>query len=477
MTEQKTENYRLLMTIDGPNLRIEGVRCKIYLPETVTDPIQLQFFPTEAQRKNCQLFEGTVHGEIKDSSGTIQTTIQAQKVYFPTISTTHWGFEKETLMIGKPINLQITRWFHGQNSVSYSTTQSIFWLTPSIMLTPHQIVKQSYTGNVTVETVQRQSFTLRNGLSLNFSNHFRYGKNTRGERRSFPELVAEFEQAALIQNPESVLAGSLEDLDDFLLIVSFAARQRCICVGWEMNNSDKVIRYYRRDVVIPLIKKDHSFNHTLVDPSNFNEFIATAYPRFLEFAPKDFLRQVLWKVTAETNRIEERILTLFSALETMVLWFRQTFRLETILCEDQWEEFSTELRKWLKTSPYLQDKEMRKYVYEKIPELNRVSLASAFNRLCEHYSIDLHDLWPVFGDKEGISLSSLRNKLIHGTPLNPLNGGGLLVAHHHLQWIVERLLLAVFNWPARQSRVWIGHMEVSRMKNWRDDRRLLSETL
>lgn len=471
MAKHKRENYRLLMTIQTPHHRIEGIRCKVYLPEKVTAPIQLQFFPTEAQRNQCFFFEGAVQGEIKDPSGVVWTCIEAEKVYCPKVSTRSWGFEEETLMIGRPRNLKITHWFHNQDAESRPAMTGGFWLTPSVMLEPAQIIEESYTGNVTVRNLQKREFRLNNGLLLSFSNHFRYDKNEHGETISFPELVAEFEQTALRPNPEGFLADSLERLDDFLLIVSFAARQSCICVGWEVARPEKVTRYYRRELTIPSIKKDHSFNDTLIDPSNFDEFITIAYSRFLEFTPRDFLRQLLWKVNAKLSSVEERILVLFSALETLVAWFRQTHHFETILREDQWEKFSKELEKWLKASPYFQNKETRKYVYEKIPELNRISLRSAFNKLCEHYAVDLHDLWPVFGESEGISLSSLRNKLIHGIPFDPLKSKGLPVACLHLQWTVERLLLAVFHWSIMESRVGVGDM----VEDWRNYSRLLSE--
>lgn len=91
-----------------------------------------------------------------------------------------------------------------------------------------------------------------------------------------------------------------------------------------------------------------------------------------------------------------------------------------------------------------------------------------------HYAVDLHDLWPVFGEKEGISLSSIRNKLIHGVPLDPLKSKGLLGACLHLQWTVERLLLAVLSWPLTESRIDIGAMGFYGEKAWRDDQQLLS---
>ncbi len=59
--------------------------------------------------------------------------------------------------------------------------------------------------------------------------------------------------------------------------------------------------------------------------------------------------------------------------------------------------------------------------------------------------VDNSDLWPVFG--EGLSLSRIRNKLIHGI----LSGDEtfLSFARIHLKWIVERCLLAIIGWVGR----------------------------
>src|SRR5262245_61983765 len=104
MIMNKRENHRLLMTIEAGNRRIEGVRCKVYLPERVTNPVQLQFFLTEGQQSQGDISQGqgAIRGEIKDASGVVQTNIRAEKVHFRNKSSTHWGFEREHFMIGKP---------------------------------------------------------------------------------------------------------------------------------------------------------------------------------------------------------------------------------------------------------------------------------------------------------------------------------------------------------------------------------------
>src|SRR5947209_12678431 len=72
-----------------------------------------------------------------------------------------------------------------------------------------------------------------------------------GDRLSFSELVANFKDNALLGAAQGIQEKCLDALDDFLLVTSFAARQRCICLGWEANDSRGHLTFYRRGFTIP----------------------------------------------------------------------------------------------------------------------------------------------------------------------------------------------------------------------------------
>jgi hypothetical protein len=162
----------------------------------------------------------------------------------------------------------------------------------------------------------------------------------------------------------------------------------------------------------------------------------------------------------------------------LVLFYLENSGAEFILAPDEWNSFRKDLKNFIKNhSHFSQKKERRRFIYEKLPELNRISFANAFSDFCLRYNIDIHDLWPVVDQKEGISLSSIRSKLIHGDPLIPLQLGALVCANEHLRWIVERSILSVLGWPVSESRVSEHFLSrnMAMYRNWNEDRMILSQ--
>ena len=84
------------------------------------------------------------------------------------------------------------------------------------------------------------------------------------------------------------------------------------------------------------------------------------------------------------------------------------------------------------------------------------------------------------GNTVGLSLSRIRNRLIHGVPFNPLQldilTKALGTSKEHLRCVVERLILAVLNWPVSESKASKEFLSRNRVfhKNWQDDREALS---
>lgn len=448
------ENYQLFVTIEAGNILQEKVRCKVYLPERLTDPIALHLFPTEDQVPYLQhAFEFSIRGEIDNLSGTVDTRIQAQKVYSIRLSSTGWGPEiTEHLLVGEPADLQVIRFLSRDASTSSLKVTGCFWLTPSILLKPTQRISQSWTGDVKVETVRQFNFTLANGLLLNFVNCFRYSKNKDGDTVTFTELVARYE----VQDEEhfiNIEKNVLPFLDDFLLLVSFAERRRCMCLGWETVDSKCFTEYYRRSLTIPTPKKDEDFDDTLIPSQKWQHFIEKVYKKFIEIESKEFIRQAIqYTIHREGRTVENSFLTLYSAIESLLEHFGLR---RSIIDPGQFENtFVKDTMKWIKGHPLFTDKNNRKLIYEKLKELNRVSFKSAFNKLCKDYPVDLRDLWPVAETNKGISLSEIRNKLVHGeTFFNPLQQRALITAEKHLRWTVERLILSILDWDISVSKV------------------------
>lgn len=432
MSSSMSEDNRLKMSITHGGHTIGDVLCEVYLPKRLKDPVELIFRPTSQQSRQLGWpFEFSIYGEIKGRSGKLRTIIQASKVYYKYGSTKRWDREiSESILIGEPTDLKITNFlrFDEKAEKEKTTTKSIFWITPSLMLTPAKSLSYSFTGEVVVNNIWNFEFTLENGTQLKFDHHYRYLKNNDGEMVSFPELVAEFET-----DTSGDKVPPFELIDDFLMLTSFSARQRCACLGWELYGASHLTRFYRRDMAIPEIKKDHSVNDALIDIQDFEEFIGIVYGNFVQTKKKDLLRQVVHRaIDRENTTVESNYLRLYSALETLV----------------------------------------------KLPEVNRVSFSTAFNEFCKFYKIDLKNLWPVVDKEDGISLSGIRNRLIHGDIFTPRQQLALMSAGAHLRWVVERSVLSVLGWPYSKSKVSPPFLanNMTMYKGWSEDRRILSES-
>ena len=177
---------------------------------------------------------------------------------------------------------------------------------------------------------------------------------------------------------------------------------------------------------------------------------------------------------------------LFSAIETLVTFFRKKHNLATVIPTEEWPKIRKKLEKYvskcLKTEGSLdgnENKEKRDLIYQKVGELNRISFNVVFKKFCEQYAVNLDDLWPVCDSKDGISLSDIRNKLIHGETFAKTNAEflPLIIAESHLKWTVERMLLSVLGWPVKKSAVNLNHTTYISDKNgkWQEHRQILSK--
>lgn len=100
-------------------------------------------------------------------------------------------------------------------------------------------------------------------------------------------------------------------------------------------------------------------------------------------------------------------------------------------------------------------KNKRKLMYAKIKELNRISFDTAFNSFRESYQIDINDLWPLIGtSKEApVSLSMIRNRIIHGERFEHKEYEALVFANINLRWILERCILRILDWDIEKSKI------------------------
>ena len=436
----------------------KNVKCRVYLPVKITDPIELQFFPTEDQAKKLRgyvLWQYSVAGEIKALSGEPMLEFNSNEVFAPRgVQTAMHGEIRESKMVGYPVDFTVKRIRSGRSSDQTLDSADVnFWITPNTLLEPAAIVEHSYTGKVEVESVWKFSLEVDPQRTFQFNRHYRYRNNEEDETVSFSELVA---QVTLKESAESSkIFETLDTLDGVLLLASLAERQRCVCLGWDAADSKVWVRQYVRNRVIPSDKPKSGLRDTLIDKAEFTEFMKTAQPIFASIDPQDPLRRALsFTVPFKDGTADGEFVGLYTALEIIVLQFRRVKDLEFVLPSNKWNKVRKDLKKYIDSMDLSAEHNDKKtLIQEKLSELNRVSFGTAFDQFCLHYSIDLSDLWPVVKSDSGASLSQVRNKLVHGEHFGPDRYEALMFALLHLRWTVERMLLAVLGWDAERSNV------------------------
>jgi hypothetical protein len=408
----------------------------------------LTFEPSAEQLGVLAVPEFSFEGKVESHDQNIQ-------VRADTIFTEGWKQHRlspdvvQNILPGEPWDLQIAI-TQGPKQDDALIRHGVFWLTSNPLLSPALIINRSHTGEVKIEKVRELSFQLA-VTEVRFCRQFRYEQLEDGTLSS-SELVAEFDELE-----PKLLQSAVEQLDDFLLVTSLATRHPCVCRGWRVQTDNADRRTYRSRVAAPRPKKIGQ-QEILIDPSDFKEFISHAYATFRQHPAHDPMSQAInHLVRADEGILEPRFFSLFSALETLITNHRSSSGLNRILDEPSWNIFESDLRNFIKTHSLLKHgPDLRKLIYEKVPELNRIAFGTAFRKCVDSlqaHGLNLDDLWPVTGSAEGQSLTDVRNKLIHGDVLTPPQEEALIVAKTHLVWCIERMLLALLDWPVERSLV------------------------
>lgn len=480
MSRVRTEDYNLLVTIGYDDKRVEGVPCKIYLPVKVSDPVSVYLYPSQEQAqqilKESPFF--SIVGTEFGPGGVAFAEILIREALRTDIQHDYKAESRvDYLIVVDPMDLKVTDYLPGVSSNSPAAKGS-FKLTRLGQLYPWTSPILSETEGERTEIIRQISVGLPNGIDLLFGTQERRRENEDGETVIFTDLVANFEFGEA-DNEGSKIDETLRHLDDYLLLASFAARKRCVCLSWEAWTEKTFKRFYRKRYVPSSFRRGER-EDWLIGTFLFKEFMDVAYSNFIKADGQNLLRRAInytLPLPQENRTVESSFVTLYSALETTVLYFRRNQRLETILPEGEWKAIDKSLRGWLKTNKSLKTrKDVRQLIYEKLPELNRVSFSSAFKNFCAHYGVDLHDLWDVVGRRRGVPLSEIRNKLVHGDDFSHDQYGALISATDHLRWTVERMILAVLGWNPTRSEVSVEKLarQIAGRDDWQRERQKLS---
>jgi hypothetical protein len=448
----RKEDFLVMSSLNVRGHVIPDVPCKVYLPPAPPGKPELSFHPSHDQFRAISTWhEGGFEATVPGMTGGVQADLKSDCVYFEDMATKFWGRDvSESKMRGLPQNLRVTRNLRGE---SRGRSDIVFWITPNGYLSPAMTIMDSYTGEVECKRVYRRKFDL--GITqVEFDRHFFKLPSSGDEILRTSCLVGTATYPGEAKDVETVYDTLIPVLDDFLLIASLSCRTRTSCVGWQASDGESCTEFYRGFIWYPDGVQVRTLGRGLVSMTDCESFISRAFQAFQTSTSQAELRGGIYAVLGNKGQTaESAFLSTYAAMEDLLLRFRKANQLEFVFVDSDWSLIKTELRSWVKSgAPIDIPKEKRRHVYAKLEELNRIPARWAFDEMCRRIGVDLSDLWPTFDNGPKTTLSTIRNRLIHGGfPERAFTGLG--TALQHLQWTVERLLLALLGWPVDRSEV------------------------
>jgi len=443
---RKPDHY-IIAELFGKTNAVKNILIELYLPKSDSEEIIFVCkLNTQQHNEIINEFEFSITGHDEFSDGSINNKFIIKRAFFKKSQTNYSRSNLENYdFILQAYDLMIIceRDNKGENSI----TEGFFTFFNRFVIPPLKLVTRKANGEVTIDSNDRYSFTLESGLKLTFDTYYRYEKFEEYEK-STPYSVAEFKTDI---DPTRI-NEIVNEIDDFLLLLSFALGKICICTGWVAASHSKIVKYFIRDKAIPGKSEKHSFLDQLIETGALKSFLEHTYKEFINFNNRELLRNILYPVVRKKKiSVETRYLILFAILESIILNYKKYFGFDIILDEGIFNELKTDLKELIKSKLLSIDKVRRKFIYEKLPELNRISFSSSLELYQKHYQIKIDDLWPLTDSKDGASLSDIRNKIIHGEIFNYQQSQAINYAVIHLQIIVERMILSLLDWDISKS--------------------------
>jgi len=481
--EEKLKFWAKLTNAEGVIPSLEKVVCEIVLPKRPNGEIHATFFPSiEQSRVLEKVWQFSFTGDQKRADNTITGSIVGKKALITNSEEQRWDFDLADIRCFATVEELVITYFHERESSERPRVQARFWLTPNKMLSDARAVEHHYLKGLLVRRrIPHIKARLGNGMPVNFKKYLRYQSKAE-ETVVYDELVAEYDLFRGRKGVRKIDEAVVAEIDDFLVLASFASRQPSICVGWDFANDQVYSKIYRGNRSVPDVTED--VRDGLIDISDFKPFIQPAYDAYYAHPARDSIRQALYRITRIQKTITERtFVSLYSAIETLVYEFRRQQDFEfAVAAQEQWKKLKKKLKKAV-AAVAKEDEALasvpsrREYLYDKLDELNRISFARALKAFYAHYAVDISDLWPLTGVET--SLSDIRNKLVHGYRFEPSSWPMLMSAHENLRLISERTILAMLGWPINRSTADSRFLSLHNnlYKTWRVDWKKLTSLL
>jgi hypothetical protein len=297
------------------------------------------------------------------------------------------------------------------------------------------------------------------------------GDNTQRHIQAKYCLVAKFEMKLKLLESAEELAEHLPEIDNSLLLFGFATRIPMRCVGWIVQTGRSTAEYYRRTqwLLDSVSRQKKQTAEGLVHLKSLLLFLEKSATTFHHSVHKDSIKNAIHALNNSVEEtIETRFLSLFAAFEGLL----------TSLTKDSVKRNHskkkaerTKVREKLVLA--IQEMESKESISEETREqflkavrnVELFSFSDKLRELARHFPSGCKDLWPLVEPNSGMSLYRLRNTLAHGRGFKAHHLTSVVVACHHIECHLERLLCSTFEWPLEFTDIEVGSLR----RHWHDE--------
>ena len=321
-------------------------------------------------------------------------------------------------------------------------------------LEPREVPTTSWTGE---RTIKRYGSELDLGVSwpgtIELRNEYLWEQTEgpdRGRYAQVPTLYLGCDVSRDELPDEAFIANAKALVDDAALLMSFARRQWIAWYYYFFWTPESVSQHRFHS------SRDTSDQKHRIDDSPIGmkaaEFLRVCLPHFRERRAnsEDLRLPIVYSVPKAGFRyVEERFAAAFWALEKLVEVFVNRGNRDRILGASAFERLSRDVRlviegaqipegRWGEPSVGLH------MVQEKIPELNRPSIAAQLQWLCDSFDVTWRDLYPASYDLTRPRFIKTRNEIFHSN--TPIDGGLVVRETYRVSLLFERLILKALGW-------------------------------
>ncbi|MCK4629479.1 MAG: hypothetical protein KAT56_10780 [Sedimentisphaerales bacterium] len=401
-------SYKLHVEANG----FSDILCEVYLPRKRSGEVEIYLYPNKDIPQFPWKF--SLKGETKDFQGQADAIIESETVYLKNESTRYWGIEiKDRVVACRPDDVKITRNIN-DSPKSNSMVNGFFIITPPEVLQDIRQLIPYPSGQVQSEIIQEFNAIIEPAVKLDFDQQFLYERDKSGGVNSVTELIAKF---SVTQETFNKIID-FNEIDDLMLLLSFAYRQRCVSLGWVASHTNKIETFYRQNMAKPCVSADHGFYDMLIERHLWMEFLDIAHKKItlMDLTCKENLRVAInGLLNYKELHFEASYQVLYSGLEALCNLFKLHYR-----------EIAKKTNKDIQARAYA---------------------------MAKYHKINLDDLWPIGKNDQKETLTYIRNQISHCFDREELHKNDLIMAREHLVWIIERLVLSLLKWPVEKSKV------------------------